>query len=186
MLTRSLSHSGRYRVRNVHHDKNQRENRVVTVLVYLSSAREGDGGHTLFPCLPARRGDTAGRKIAQKMARDFGRLFDNGTRVIDTKLQSDFEMDLFQRCNTQCRLADKSQVLSVKPVKGTAIVFWSVEADGFPNHNVWHAACQALDGADRYALQKFKELPRVSGEWVLHSKTGKPQWKSRSGKKTEL
>jgi hypothetical protein len=173
-------------LRNVHHDKNQRENRVVTVLVYLSSARDGDGGHTLFPCLPARRGDKSGRKVAEQMARDFRRLFDNGTRVIDTNLKSEFEMDLFKRCNAQCHLAHRSQVLSVKPVKGTAVVFWSVEADGFPNHDVWHSACQALAGGERYALQKFKELPRVSGEWVLHSETGKPQWKPLPGKKLEL
>ena len=41
-------------LRNVHHDKNMRENRVVTVLMYLSDAKKGDGGHTLLPCLPQR------------------------------------------------------------------------------------------------------------------------------------
>ena len=41
-------------LRNVHHDKNTRENRVVTVLMYLSDAKKGDGGHTLLPCLPQR------------------------------------------------------------------------------------------------------------------------------------
>ena len=94
-------------LRNVHHDKNQRENRVVTVLVYLTTARDGDGGHTLFPCLPAKGEGKTGRRISRRMAREFARLFDNGTRVIDSKLTSDVEMDLFRTCNEQCRLAHR-------------------------------------------------------------------------------
>ena len=37
-----------------------------------------------------------------------------------------------------------------------ALVIWHVQPDGQPNHLAWHAACQALDGGHRYALQKFK------------------------------
>lgn len=167
-------------VRNVHHDKNMRENRVVTVLVYLSSAADGDGGHTLFPCLPAKPGAKAGVKLARTLADDFESLFNAGKRVLDEKCTRRDEISLLKRCNAQCRMAHKAQLLSVKPVKGTAIVFWNVEADGQPNHKVWHTACQALSGAPRYALQKFKELPRVSGEWVLDPKQGKPRWQARA------
>ena len=178
-------------LRNVHHDKNARENRVVTVLVYLSSARDGDGGHTLFPCLPARRNSStpmSKRKdamVANQMARDFQRLFDNGTRVIDDKIAPGMtaskaaEIDLLRRANEQCQMAQRSQVLSVRPTKGTAVVFWSTEVDGHPNHKVWHSACQALAGRHRYAIQKFKELPRVSGEWVLAPGQAKPHWLPR-------
>jgi hypothetical protein len=166
-------------LRNVHHDKNMRENRVVTVLVYLSTANDGDGGHTLFPCLPARDAKAKARRVARDFARDFSRLFDNGTRVIDEKSTSAAEVDLLRRANAECLKPQSSKVLSIRPKKGTAIVFWNVEADGHPNHNVWHAACQALKGGHRYALQKFKELPRVSGEWVLEGGAAKPKWKNK-------
>jgi hypothetical protein len=167
-------------LRNVHHDKNMRENRVVTVLLYLSTAADGDGGHTLFPCLPAKAGGKAGGKLAQTMAADLKTLFDAGTRVLDDRITGPDEIALLERCNAQCRMAHKAQLLSVQPVKGTAVVFWNVEADGQPNHKVWHSACQALSGPHRYALQKFKELPRVSGEWVLDPTHGKPRWQPRA------
>mmetsp|Transcript_30465 Transcript_30465/g.44498 ORF Transcript_30465/g.44498 Transcript_30465/m.44498 type:complete len:240 (-) Transcript_30465:652-1371(-) len=177
------------KLRNVHHDKNQRENRVVTVLVYLSTARDGDGGHTLFPCLPAAASGGRGVKLAKDLQRDFRRLFDNGTRVIDQsldKLSSPDKLDLFERCNKQCRLAHKAEVLSVQPVKGTAIVFWNVQPDGQPNQYVWHSACQALGGPHRYALQKFKELPRISGHWVLEPDDKQARWIPGRAPKEEL
>mmetsp|Transcript_4926 Transcript_4926/g.7924 ORF Transcript_4926/g.7924 Transcript_4926/m.7924 type:complete len:103 (-) Transcript_4926:112-420(-) len=94
------------------------------------------------------------------------------------------EMELFQMCSQQCRLADKSEVLSVMPKKGMAVVFWSVYPDGFPNTKMWHAACQAMSGDHRYALQKFKEFPRVTGEWVLEPEdTPVPKWISKLRKK---
>ena len=65
------------------------------------------------------------------------------------------------------------------PVQRFDHAVFYVEADGHPNHNVWHAACQALKGGHRYALQKFKELPRVSGEWVLEGGAAKPKWKNK-------
>jgi len=230
------------KLRNVHHDKNQRENRVVTVLVYLSTARDGDGGHTLFPCLPAAASGVRGVKLAKDLQRDFRRLFDNGTRVIDQsldKFSSPDKLDLFglflaayafekksfcdttlracfetllckvacpalvrfsrmtcllscvcacnaERCNKQCRLAHKAEVLSVQPVKGTAIVFWNVQPDGQPNQYVWHSACQALGGPHRYALQKFKELPRISGHWVLEPDDKHARWIPGRALKEEL
>ena len=39
-------------------------------------------------------------------------------------------------------------------------------------------ACKAAISM-RYALQKFKELPRVSGEWVLEGGAAKPKWKNK-------
>ena len=36
--------------------------------------------------------------------------------------------------------------------------------------------CQALNGAHRTAVQKFKELPRISGEWVLDPSSGQTRW----------
>jgi hypothetical protein len=91
------------------------------------------------------------------MAREFTRLFENATRVIDETVPAKY--GLMKRANAQCRKAHRAQVLSVQPVKGTAVVFWNVDAAGRPNYDVWHSACQALAGSHRYALQKFKEYP---------------------------
>jgi hypothetical protein len=121
----------------------------LTCLSYLSTANDGDGGHTLFPCLPSQPNTIKGVKVAEQLSLDFAQLFDNGTRVIDDKVTGDDEIGLLKRCNSQCGMAHMSQVLSVQPVKGTAIVFWNVEADGNANQQVWHSACQALAGPHR-------------------------------------
>lgn len=44
----------------------------------------------------------------------------------------------------------------------------------------WHAACQAMGGEQRLALQKFKEAPRVTGEWVLDEGSTSPRWRDIS------
>lgn len=174
-------------LRNVHHDKNSRENRVVTVLIYLSSANAGDGGHTLLPCLPAqpRLNKTSlrptqpkgAKKVSKAFAGRFRELFDRGVRIIKASDHSEPDTEeLIQACNEQCAYADDAQVLSIQPKKGMALVVWHVQPDGQPNHLAWHAACQALDGGHRYALQKFKEFPRVSGEWKLDTQ-GLPVWR---------
>ena len=36
---------------NVHHDKNKQPGRAATVILYLSSLNDTDGGHTIFPTL---------------------------------------------------------------------------------------------------------------------------------------
>ena len=185
-------------VRNLHHDKNGRENRVVTVLVYLSSAAENDGGHTLFPCLaaapcPLIREDLGGcTDVAGLFERELTQLFQNGSRVVNPLTERDGLSDaqleaqtaLLEEASYQCRMAQNSQTLSVRPTKGTAIVFWNVESDGRPNLRTWHAGCQAMSGATRTAIQKFKEAPRVSGEWVLDPSTKQPRWQPLPGGST--
>ena len=108
--------------RNVHHDKNQRENRVVTVLVYLSNARADDGGHTLFPCLPNRRAGglvAASReqeRIAAALAGRFRELFNNGTRIIQAENIDTLPLEdvaVLQECNRQVRSGDHIRVLTV-------------------------------------------------------------------------
>lgn len=180
-------------VRNLHHDKNGRENRIVTVLVYLSSAADNEGGHTLFPGLaampcPRMRADMGGcTDVAGWFVRQLTELFRNGSRVVDPLALPDSASEaerashtaLLNEASIQCRMVQRSQTLSVRPQKGSALVFWHVEADGRPNMRAWHAACQAMSGPYRTAVQKFKELPRVSGEWVLDPSDGQPRWQSR-------
>eukprot|EP00960_Hanusia_phi_P065839 766228-Hanusia_phi.AAC.2 len=160
------------KLRNVHHDKNHRENRVVTVLIYLSDARDGDGGHTIFPCLASQNLNISGLSYFSK----FKRLFQNGSRQLDGEARTDDEVKLLKACNQECLRADRAEVLNFQPRKGTAIIFWNVHPDGHPNLRVWHAACQALQGEHRYALQKFKELPRSTGEWVMEQGAKSPKW----------
>ncbi|EKX31257.1 hypothetical protein GUITHDRAFT_166926 [Guillardia theta CCMP2712] len=128
------------RVRNVHHDKNQRENRVVTVLIYLSDSGEGDGGHTIFPCLPAPAATTGAAR--RSFSSKFKRLFLNGSRTLSGRGGREEEVKLLAACNEQCLLAHEAAVMNIRPQKGTAVIFWNVLADGSPNFRVWHAACQ--------------------------------------------
>lgn len=52
MITAARPHTGRYHVRNLHHDKNNGPERVATVLIYLSNVTDDShGGHTSFPAL---------------------------------------------------------------------------------------------------------------------------------------
>ncbi len=128
-------------LRNVHHDRNVRENRAVTVLVYLSTAGEDDGGHTLFPCLP--RQVTGGypppasaKQLADSLAATFRGLYENGTRVIEAAGQhpGGSTFDTINECNRQCAMVSQSQVLSIRPKRGMAVVIWHVHPDGTPNH----------------------------------------------------
>ena len=130
-------------LRNVHHDKNQRENRVVSVIVYLTTARQHDGGHTLFPCLPRQAAGGAppsetAQQMADGLAAQFQELFENGTRIVkaDGQYPSPAAFNALNECNRQCAMADNAQVLSIWPKRGMAVVVWHVHPDGRPNHAV--------------------------------------------------
>lgn len=172
-------------IRQIHHDKNQRERRVVTVLIYLSD--EGfSSGETIFPCLPndvqthRGRGRTADPDAPSARFYDHLReQYENGTRVISgsqsKKIQDQFvnkHIGMFREVNEQClklKRGEESQIFSVKPKKGRAIIFWNTLPDATPNHHIWHTVCEDLGdlgaGANsttktpyRYTIQKFKEV----------------------------
>jgi hypothetical protein len=153
-------------VRNIHHDKNKRSNRVVTVLVYLNTIPPKNGGRTLFPCIASKHGRKSleGKQKHESFVKYFSEHYHSGRRVLDADHINDQSLPIFEACNAECLLADKSNVLSIQPEKGTALVFWHSHADGQPNPLIWHTACQTLAGNEpREAVQKFKEFPEVSG-----------------------
>jgi hypothetical protein len=126
-------------LRNVHHDRNQRENRVVSVIVYLSTAKARDGGHTLFPCLPRQVVDElpqpeSAKQLANGLAATLRSMYENGTRIIKAEEGQYPGRSVLQICSRQCAMATDSQVLSVRPKRGTAVVIWHVRPDGRPNH----------------------------------------------------
>jgi len=47
--------------------------------------------------------------------------------------------------------------------------------DGHPDPAMWHGACRVTQGA-KFTLQKFKEIPRVNGEWIMD-----PDWTMENG-----
>ena len=58
--------------------------------------------------------------------------------------------------------------MAVAPREGSALVFWSVAADGTPDPAMWHAGCIARSGGGRWALQKFKQpLPGAASTATL-------------------
>jgi hypothetical protein len=68
--------------KKVHHDRNQAENRVVTVLVYLDAP---SGGHTMFPCLGPNGGEPGDPAACEGLVAGFARgrriLSDRGKQV---------------------------------------------------------------------------------------------------------
>ena len=191
MITRSSSHRGRYRVRNVHHDKNNAPHRSVTVLIYLNNLTEAQGGHTIFPGLlndqsssssSESQADEVSRARLTKLADGMANAFEHGKVLFDgapeltaariaaaghgTKYfrDDDLEREVLELTERQCERATQGAnvALAVQPRLGTALVFHSDLPDGMADPRMWHAVCHHRGGkADRWAVQKFKS-PRVS------------------------
>lgn len=68
------------------------------------------------------------------------------------------------QCNLMC--AGRLPATRIQPRRGAAAIFWSRFPDGAPDPRMWHAACPVYKGA-KWTLQKFKEIPRLHGEWAL-------------------
>jgi len=167
-----------YFVKNVHHDKNGAERRVVTFLMYLTTtAANADGGHTIFPQLHARKplAEAAANREEdpiEYMAAAFEQAFRNGTYVLTLdeiamqeaqrgrKGVGRWDIKALRFVQEECKraLSGRSRALAVRPRQGTAVVIWAVRpTDGLPNAQAWHCGCHARSGDPRYAMQKFKE-----------------------------
>ena len=61
-------------------------------------------------------------------------------------------------------LTSENHGLSVRPIEGTALVFWSESPDGVIDVAMWHAAClpRADGGGGRWMLHKFKSPPLLA------------------------
>ena len=73
--------------------------------------------------------------MANRLATTLQNLYNNGTRIITAEGQHPGAIgyDAIVECNRQCAMAEHSQVLSIRPRKGMALVVWHVHPDGQPN-----------------------------------------------------
>jgi len=144
---------------NVHHDKNKQERREATVLVYLSSQTDEEGGHTLFPSLPR---DGASALQSGTWADAMRTAYDRGDRAIgcrDKSVGCNDEGGVVPHAEAECEraLTGSQHSVAVRPTLGTALVFWSVLPDGSPDRTIWHTGClPRASGNGRWAMQKFK------------------------------
>ena len=152
---------------NIHHDKNKFERREATVLVYLSTQLDSQGGHTVFPTLPGatRAHNGSSTSLLGSYTVAASDAFRRGRRALgcsDGSAGCGDEGGLVAHTQAQCALAlrgtQQASALAVRPVAGTALVFWSVQRDGTPDAAMWHTGCLArsLGSAGRWTLQKFK------------------------------
>ena len=192
MITAARPHDGRYHVRNVHHDKNNGLERVVTVLIYLTNATDdAHGGHTLFPALLRTTGDDAEARDEDdarhrvrliRAARSLAKAFDLGaTTFVDSRAaertlanaraagvnpadvyrDDALSEEILELAEEECQRASHGAnlALALRPRLGTAIVFRNELAGrgGMGDPRLWHAVCHPREGAERWALQKFKQ-----------------------------
>jgi len=143
---------------NLHHDKNKQERREATILVYLSSQSDEEGGHTIFPSLP-RQGDNAASSApwAASMERAYGR----GRRALGCQAESDDCGDdgVVPHARAECEraLTGTAHGVAVRPTLGTALVFFSVHPNGSADASMWHTGCLPRTTTNgRWAMQKFK------------------------------
>ena len=169
---------------NIHHDLNNRPRRAVTLIIYLTgeAAEPQDeeeeppaGGETIFPCLrPADGGRAAGAAADDEHERACARLkrhFERGLRILTHPAShaaarmdqpgisvSSAALDRVARhVSDACHdPAADERMVRVRPVRGDALLFLSVAANGTELWQSWHAGCEVRRGAKRI-LQKFKE-----------------------------
>jgi len=163
-------------LRNVHHDHNQagttpQNQRAMAVVIYLSDAKYGEGGHTIFPGIPSES-QGSNPNIASRMRTVLEMGYAKGERSMspykpdgsgpsdNSKPGGNWAPEAFKLMEKECVLAlhGKNNVLAVTPKKGMALVFPSVMLDDreVPNTVTWHGVCHPAKGGLRRAINKFK------------------------------
>ena len=159
----------------VHHDRINptKERRALTVLIYLSSSADEDGGHTVFPFLAGAQAGEGGARLAG-MAHTVARAFDRGMRSLgchtcaqlaavppsaeETTALESAHRHAEEECLHARQRGGQVGSVAVRPRVGTALLFWHAFPNGTADPFMWHAGCLAGSGA-RWALQKFKTPP---------------------------
>ena len=173
----------------LHHDliNAEKARRQVTVLTYLSTVEDAEGGHTIFPGLQAATADGASPsppdalRTLEAAAQAMQRAFALGLRSLGCHQcaqhapQPPSADDLAaiaaaeRHGEAECERALRAENVgvAVRPTAGDALIFWHVLPDGSPDIAVWHAGCLGRSGSGRVALQKFKTpLSSETERWL--------------------
>ena len=147
------------RLANVHHDKNTAPGRVMTALVYLTDVV--DGGQTVFPCHGPDTNGTESETITRLRERFVGAYMEDKRILFPPSDRDCFDATLFTQAEAMCD--EMSGALMVRPKRGQALFFASVQPDGLADPTMWHGGCSLgpgnVGGQGKWTLQKFREFP---------------------------
>lgn len=116
--------------------KPEGSNRFATIFMYLEEAKEG--GQTLFPKAPMSAVDPITRT---ENASVFGDVTPYPTDKVEAVFKSppgSWERQLVKQCY--------GGSLSVRPKRGSAVLFYSLKGDGSVDELALHAACPVVEG----------------------------------------
>lgn len=135
-----------------HLDTNKRPHRHVTVLVYLNDVEHG--GETVFPL--------AGSETDAKLLEAARVAAESGKHHTHDQADDDNVRSALRAINEQGeRAAAGKGGRRVTPQKGTAVVFYSMGAEGAVDPATFHfGASITAPGPGKWTMQFFKELPR--------------------------
>ena len=140
-----------------------------TVLIYLSTQTDAQGGHTIFPALP--RADAPPESAAlSSYATAVRDAFWSGRRALGCRGEGGAGCGdaggVVGHAEAECKraLSGGAHGVAVRAQEGSALVFWSEHADGSSDATMWHTACnaRALGKHGRWVMQKFKR--RMKGD----------------------
>ena len=135
---------------------NNREARFATAIIYLNTVPEDSGGATSFPVAlahPSSKESVAAEELLgmgfQHTQQVAGATAESGDRAASVLLEA----------------ADQAHGVSIRPLKGKLVLFFTRCEDGMIDSSSWHGGEAVLPGTDesfamgKVTLQIFKEIP---------------------------
>lgn len=142
----------------LHVDTNgDREWRYATAICYLSPVPAG--GRTVFPC--ARPAEAQGPPEDEEMelVAAAERLLEAGVDHTDRVIVLGQSPELRPEAETLVAAAEAGAGVAVAPEEGSVVLFWTRGVDGSIDPHSWHGGEAVGEGASKWTLQKFKEIP---------------------------